>query len=92
MDITEFEAGLARDGYGDIESRSAPANVTSAAHSHPCDIRALLTGGELTLSCAGTQRTYRAGDMVEIPAGAEHIEQNGPLGYTYIVGRRQVPH
>jgi len=92
MDTIEFTAGLARDGYGSVESKSAPPGVLSAPHAHPCDIRALLTGGALTLSCGGTSRRYQAGDIVEIPAGAEHIEHNGPDGYTYIVGRRDVPH
>lgn len=88
MDALTFEAELKRDGFADIETRTAQPNVVSPLHSHPCDIRALVMTGELTLHCEGTSRTYRAGDTVILAAGCEHKEQNGPDGYTYVVGRR----
>jgi quercetin dioxygenase-like cupin family protein len=87
MDTLAFEAELKRDGFVDIETRSAQPNVFSPLHSHPCDIRALVMTGEVTLQCERTRCTYRAGDTVVLAAGREHTEQNGPEGYTYIVGR-----
>jgi quercetin dioxygenase-like cupin family protein len=91
MDSAVFEGELKRDGFTDIETRSAQPNVFSPLHSHPCDIRALVMTGELTLQCEGVSRTYRAGDTVVLAAGCEHAEQNGPEGYSYIIGRRHVP-
>jgi quercetin dioxygenase-like cupin family protein len=88
MDTLTFEAELKRDGFTNIETRSAQPNLFSPLHSHPCDIRALVMSGEVTLQCEGTSRTYRAGDTVVLAATCEHTEQNGPEGYTYIVGRR----
>lgn len=88
MEAAAFEAELKRDGFAEIETKSAPPGVLSPVHSHGCDIRALLTTGELTLHCHGATQTYRAGDVVALAAGSEHAEQNGPEGYTFIVGRR----
>ena len=89
MDLAAFEAELKRDGFTEIETRSAQPNVFSPPHTHPCDIRAFLIAGALTLQCDGSSRTYRAGDTVVLTAGCEHAEQNGPDGYTYMVGRRR---
>lgn len=88
MEPAAFEAQLKRDGFAEIETKSAPPGVFSPVHSHACDICALVMTGELTLHCEGASQTYRAGDMVVLAAGYEHAEQNGPDGYTYIVGRR----
>ena len=91
MDAAAFEAELKRDGFTDIEVRSAQPDVFSPLHSHSCDIRALVMTGEITLQCDGASRTYGTGDTVVLAAGCEHTEQNGPEGYTYIVGRKHRP-
>ena len=89
MDTEAFEAELRRDGYTDIESRCAPADHFAPVHTHPCDIRALVTAGQVTLDFGGTVCTYRVGDTIALDAGCPHSEQNGPDGYSYVVGRRQ---
>ena len=89
MDTVAFEAELRRDGYTDIETRSALPNQCAPEHAHPCDIRALITAGQITLDAGGTVRIYRAGDTIVLGAGCLHSEQNGPDGYSYIIGRRQ---
>lgn len=91
MDALTFEAELKRDGFADIEKKTALADVVSPLHSHPCDIRVLVTSGELTLHCEGASHTYRAGDTFALAAGREHAEQHGPEGYTSVVGRRHPP-
>jgi quercetin dioxygenase-like cupin family protein len=45
--------------------------------------------GELTLSAQGKPTTYRAGEVFTLAAGCEHVEQFGPQGATYLVGRRR---
>ena len=89
MDTLAFEAELRRNGYTDIETRSAPPNHFAPEHVHPCDVRALVTAGQVTLDFGGTVCTYRAGDTIDLDAGLPHSEQNGPDGYSYVVGRRR---
>jgi len=89
MDAAAFEAELRRDGYTDIETREAVADHFAPEHEHPCDIRALVIAGQVTLDIGGSVRTYRSGDTIVLDAGCRHSEQNGPDGYSYVVGRRQ---
>ena len=88
MNESEFRAALVNEGFGDIEVRTVAANVHNQGHSHAFDVRALMLAGELTLSAQGTQATYRAGEIFSLPANCEHVEQFGPQGATYLVGRR----
>ncbi len=46
-DIEAFDVGLAKDGYGQIETRSRPAGDVAAEHSHGYDVQAL--GGIVVL-------------------------------------------
>jgi quercetin dioxygenase-like cupin family protein len=90
MDTATFEASLKNAGYEIGTSKGTPSKVTQA-HSHDFDVRALVLSGELTLTTDGTSRTYRVGDIFEMPAGCVHSEQYGPDGSEALVGRRPKP-
>ena len=85
---SSFEEELKRDGFADVETKSAQSNKHAAAHAHPFDVRAKVLAGDITLTVDGASRTYRAGDVFTMAAGCEHSEQCGPEGVTYTVGRR----
>jgi len=86
--VQTFEDDLKRDGFVEIETKSAESNKHVGDHSHPFDVRAKVLAGEITLTCAGVSRSYRAGDVFSMEAGCEHAEQCGPAGVTYTVGRK----
>ena len=88
MDQTEFSAGLARDGFEDVEMRTMAPNLYNPAHSYQFEVRALMLSGELTLGWDDQQRTFKAGEIFTMAAGCEHTEWFGPEGATYIVGRK----
>ena len=88
MKVQTFEDDLKRDGFVEIETKSAESNKHVGDHSHPFDVRAKVLAGEITLTCAGVSRSYRAGDVFSMEAGCEHAEQCGPAGVTYTVGRK----
>ena len=88
MNENEFKAALTKDGFGEIEVRTMPANLHNKGHAHSFDVRALMIAGELTLTTEGKPTTYRAGQVFTMAAGCEHVEQFGPQGATYLVGRR----
>lgn len=88
MDLTAFKAGLAQDGYTEVDTRAIEPNLYNPAHSHPFHVRAQMLEGELTLAWEGQQRTFRAGEIFTMVAGCEHTEWFGSEGARYIVGRK----
>jgi quercetin dioxygenase-like cupin family protein len=88
MSPADFETGLKRAGYLEIETKQAMPDLSTQAHSHPFDVRALVLAGEVTLISQGQSRTYRAGEIFEMAAGCEHSERHGPEGTKCLVGRR----
>jgi quercetin dioxygenase-like cupin family protein len=91
MNAADFETGLQRAGYLDVETKQAQPDLTTQPHSHPFDVRALVLAGEVTLTTQGQSRTYRTGEIFEMAAGCEHSERHGPEGTKYLVGRRKHP-
>ena len=90
MDTTSFEARLRAQGYPEIRTNELPPNRRNAEHSHPFDVLALVLEGDITLTVDGNARTYRAGDEFSMQAGCPHVEDVGPAGVKYLVGRRPV--
>lgn len=91
MDTTRFEAGLRADGFERIETKQLAAGSSTTEHSHPFDVRALVTSGEISLTVAGEKRTYVAGEVFTMAADCRHAENIGGEGVRYLVGRRVVP-
>lgn len=90
MDHDAFRDALRRDGYLDIETKSAPPGKFVDTHSHPFDVRLLVLDGTVTITCDGEVRDLKPGDVYELGANIPHAEQYGPQGYTFLVGRRHV--
>ncbi len=88
MDTTAFAQELTRLGFDEVLTRNWPPNQFVDTHTHPFAVRALVTEGELALTCAGRTCTYRAGDVFTLDAQQPHSEQYGPQGATYLVGRK----
>jgi quercetin dioxygenase-like cupin family protein len=88
MDKAEFEAGLRRDGFTEIATRSLAPGKTTPEHAHPFGVRALVLGGEITLTVEGNSTVYRSGDIFTMQGGCRHAEAVGPQGVQYLAGRR----
>ena len=88
MDVGTCESALRRDGYLDVEERSTPGGTAVGVHRHEFDIRALVLAGSITIDFGTHRRTWEAGEILEVPAGADHSEQFGPQPYRAVVGRR----
>jgi len=88
FDVDAFKAGLNRDGYTDISTKSMEADLFIDTHTHPFDVRAVVLEGEVTLNCDGEIKHLKAGDTLELARDIPHTEQYGPNGYTFLVGRR----
>ena len=86
MDRLEFEAELRREGYRVVNSSVKP-NLVAPNHCHDFDAKALVLGGEITVTRDNKAETFQAGDHCEIPAGCQHTTKVGPEGVAYIVGK-----
>ena len=91
MDTREFEAQLRRDGYLEIKNKSIEPYFETTLHSHAFDTRLLVLEGEATIVYGDRQRTYKAGDVMEIDAGVVHCERHGPTRFESLVGLRHKP-
>lgn len=90
MDATRFEARLRAEGFPEIRTNQLEPNRHNDEHAHPFDVLALVLEGDITLTVEGAARTYRAGDEFSMRAGCKHVEDAGPQGVKYLVGRRPV--
>src|ERR1700761_1524624 len=88
MDRLEFEADLRRDGYRVVNSSVKP-NLVAPNHCHDFDAKALVLGGDITITRDNTPVTFRAGECFEVPAGSMHAEHVGPEGVALLSGRRR---
>lgn len=88
MDAAAFEARLKAEGYPEIRTNALAPNCHNAEHEHPFDVLALVTEGEITLTVDGKARKYSVGDEFTMQAGCRHVEDVGPQGVKYLVGRR----
>ena len=88
MDAAAFEARLKAEGFPEIRTNSLDPNRHNAEHTHPFDVLALVLEGDITLTVDGKARKYAVGDEFAMQAGCRHVEDAGPQGVKYLVGRR----
>jgi quercetin dioxygenase-like cupin family protein len=88
VDRETFEAKLRAEGYPQTQVNELAPHTRNAEHSHAFDVLALVLEGEITLTVGGAARTYRPGEEFSMPAGCRHVEDIGPQGVRYLVGRR----
>ncbi|MCA0305483.1 MAG: cupin domain-containing protein [Proteobacteria bacterium] len=86
--MTQFGADLKRDGYRVVNTSVRPNQVV-ANHCHDFDAKALVLGGEITITRDNEATTYRAGQCFEVPMGCPHAERIGPEGVALLSGRRR---
>lgn len=88
IDIKSFKAGLRADGFGEPVERALPPEGDNGAHTHPFEVRALVTEGSLTLRWDGRAETYGPGEIFRMAANHPHSEEVGPEGVRYFSGRK----
>ena len=88
IDSAAFEARLKAEGFPEIRTNSYEPNRHNPEHTHPFDVLALVLEGDITLTIDGKPRKYAVGEQFAMQAGCPHIEDIGPAGVRYLVGRR----
>jgi len=88
MDRTAFEADLAARGFENAGVKEMVPHCHEDLHSHDFEVRAMVLEGSIDLTFNGAKRHYAPGDIVEMAHGCEHIEDVGPDGLKFLVGRK----
>lgn len=84
----ELREILRREGFRHIYVWQDGPGAYYPEHTHPVETAHYILDGELTLLMHGQSRTYRAGERVDVPAGAVHAARMGPRGCRYLIGER----
>ncbi|HET9978168.1 MAG TPA: AraC family ligand binding domain-containing protein [Burkholderiaceae bacterium] len=88
-ELNVFEAEARAAGFDEILDRRWPANAVLDTHTHDFDARAVVTEGEMWLTCGDTTRHLRPGDRFELAREVPHAERYGAAGAVYRVARRR---
>ena len=83
-----FEQRVRADGYPEVRINQFPPNCHNAEHAHAWDVHLLILEGDITVTVGGKAKKYAAGDEFTMEAGCKHVEDVGPQGVKYMVGRR----
>lgn len=84
----EFEADARAAGFDEVLERRWEPGTVLDMHTHPFAVKAIVTQGEMGLTCDGTTRHLRPGDAFELARDVPHAERDGPEGATYRVARK----
>ena len=85
--MTSSQTSGATDEWSDATTKQIAPGTVVHDHSHPFDVRAIVTAGDITLTVLGEACTYRLGDEFTMAAECIHHEQIGLHGVEYRVLR-----
>ena len=88
MDSAAFEQKLKDDGFVEIETKAYEPRPANGDHGHHFCARGLVLDGVFTVAIEGKPRSYRSGEIFEVPEGVIHNEAVGPEGARVMVGRK----
>ena len=83
-----FAAKARAAGFDEALVREWAPDKVIETHTHPFDADAVVTQGEMWLTCAGSTRHLLPGDTFSLAREVPHAERYGPQGATYWVARR----
>ena len=84
-----YQADALGAGYHEVLERIWPADTVLETHSHAFDAEALVTQGEMWLTCGADTQYLTPGGRFKLARDVPHSERYGPEGATYWVARRK---
>jgi quercetin dioxygenase-like cupin family protein len=88
VDTAQLEVKLRREGFRRTFVWQDGPGAYYPEHTHPGETAHIILEGEMTLKQGGETRTYKAGERVDVPAGAVHSAKMGPRGCRYLIGEK----
>lgn len=89
--IADFERRARAAGFDEVLERRWPADAIVTLHAHPFAVDALVTEGEMWLTCGDETQHLRPGDRFRLQADEPHSERYGQAGATYWAARKNPP-
>lgn len=86
--FAQFEADALAAGFDEALVREWAPDTVVGVHAHPFDANAVVTQGEMWLTCGDDTRHIVPGGTFDLPQGTPHSERYGAQGATYWVARR----
>ena len=86
-----FEADARKAGFDEAKIRDWPPQKVIDTHTHTFHAEAIVTLGEIWLTCGESTRHLLPGDTFTLSYGQPHAERYGVEGATYWVARRNRP-
>ncbi len=83
-----YQADALGAGYHEVLERAWPADTVLDTHSHAFDAEAVVTRGEMWLTCGDDTQYLTPGGRFKLARNVPHSERYGPQGATYWVARR----
>ncbi len=83
-----FESDARAAGFDEAVVREWAPDTVVETHAHPFGADAVVTQGEMWLTCGAVTRHLKPGDTFSLASGVLHAERYGPQGATYWVARR----
>ncbi len=88
MTFETFETDTRAAGFDEALVREWAPDAVVGTHTHPFDVQAVVTRGEMWLACGDETRHLKAGDTFTLAREIPHSEKYGPQGATFWVARR----
>ena len=83
-----FQAEARAAGFDEALVRQWAPDTVIETHTHAFDADAVVTQGEMWLTCGGSTRHLMPGDTFTLGRDVPHAERYGSQGATYWVARR----
>ena len=90
MNREQFDSEVLAGHYSSPVRMERAKGYELGEHSHEFDALALILEGSITLTVAGEEHSYCAGEVFRLPAGTVHLERAGEQGVSYLSARREV--
>jgi quercetin dioxygenase-like cupin family protein len=88
LDFEDFRRESLAAGFDEVLERHWAPHTVLETHTHPFSVQAVVTRGEMWLSCGEDTRHLQAGDTFQLAREAPHAERYGAEGASFWVARR----
>lgn len=88
LNFESFKKQSLEAGFNEVLERTWAADTVVPTHTHPFSVQAIVTQGEMWLTCRGETRQLTAGGTFEMQHGEPHAERYGAEGATFWVARK----
>ena len=91
LNFDSFKKKFLDAGFDEVLERTWEANTEVPMHTHPFSVEAVVTQGEMWMTCRGETRHLTVGSTFDVQFEEPHAERYGAQGATFWVARKRSP-